>query len=885
MKILAIDDNQDNLISLKALIKDTFPDAQTLTALNGGQGLELAAGEDPDVILLDIVMPDIDGFEICKKLKSDKKLSDIPVIFITSLKGDRDIHVRALECGAEAFLSKPVEEIELIAQIRAMVKIKTANIQKRDEKKRLAALVEDQTRELKEIHTATLNLLEDLRKENEDKKVIEDALRENESRLRFALEGSNDGLWDVQMQTGHVYLSPRGCEILGYGTAGLPDTIWKWNQLVHPDDLPVTNKRLEEHIAGHSPFFEIEQRLVTSTGEWKWMLTRGKVVTRDANGKPIRMTGTHTDITERKLVERRLFLSTEILGILNEPISLPDMIRGVISVIKRETGFDAVGIRLKTGDDFPYFAQDGFSNDFLLTENTLLENDMAGGICKDKDGKPCLQCTCGLVISGKTDPASPLFTPGGSFWTNNSPVLLNIPANQDPRFHPRNKCIHGGYASFALVPIRANQEIVGLLQLNNRKKDSLTLDMVRFFEGVNASFGVALMQKLAEKEKAELELQLRESQKMDAVGQLAGGISHDFNNLLSIVNGYAQILLREPDLSATVRFNIEEILKSGERAALLTRQLLTFSRRQPIEVRIIDLNAVVSNMNTMLRRVVKENINMTMVTGYDLWQIKADPVQIEQIIMNLVINARDAMPDGGTLTLETANIEINEANRLSHYSEIKPGFYTMLSVSDTGCGMDEKVRKHIFEPFFTTKEVGKGTGLGLATVYGILKQSNACVDVHSEPGKGTKFRIYFPKAVNESAVSEEQPELADMPRGTETILLAEDEKIMRQMLKDFLQSIGYTVIPARDGNEALELFEGHKGQIHLLITDIVMPGTTGFELARQVKNLSPEIKLLFMSGYAKPSDTLKMMNITDNLIDKPINLHKLAVKLRKILDG
>ncbi|MCX6986415.1 MAG: ATP-binding protein, partial [Lentisphaerae bacterium] len=354
---------------------------------------------------------------------------------------------------------------------------------------------------------------------------------------------------------------------------------------------------------------------------------------------------------------------------------------------------------------------------------------------------------------------------------------------------------------------------------------------------------------------------------------------------LSIVNGYAQILLREPDLSATVRFNIEEILKSGERAAMLTRQLLTFSRRQPIEVKIIDLNDVVSNINTMLRRVVKENISMTMVTGYDLWQIKADPGQIEQIIMNLVINARDAMPDGGTLTLETANVEINEANRLSHYSEFKPGFYVLLSVSDSGCGMDEKVRKHIFEPFFTTKEVGKGTGLGLATVYGILKQSNACVDVQSEPGKGTKFRIYFPRAVNESAVSEESPELAVIPRGTETILLAEDENIMRQMLRDFLQSIGYTVITACDGNEALELFEGHKGQIHLLLTDIVMPGTTGFELAKQMKKLAPEIKLLFMSGYAKPSDTLKMMNITDNLIDKPINLHKMAVKLREILDG
>jgi signal transduction histidine kinase len=251
----------------------------------------------------------------------------------------------------------------------------------------------------------------------------------------------------------------------------------------------------------------------------------------------------------------------------------------------------------------------------------------------------------------------------------------------------------------------------------------------------------------AEEEKARLEVQLRQSQKMEAVGQLAGGISHDFNNLLSVINGYSQVLLLEADLKTALREKVEEILRAGERAARLTRQLLLFSRRQPMDFEIIDLNAIVSGMNKMLRRLIPESIDMELEGASDLWLIKSDPGHVEQVIMNLVINARDAMSDGGALTLKTGNVEIDESNFLCHHSDIKPGAYVMLSVSDTGCGMDANVKDHIFEPFFTTKEAGKGTGLGLATVYGIVKQSNAYIDVKSELGKGTKFRIYFPKAL------------------------------------------------------------------------------------------------------------------------------------------
>lgn len=716
------------------------------------------------------------------------------------------------------------------------------------------------------------------------------------------------------------------------------------------------------------------------------------------------------DITERKKLERRQALSTEILGILNSSHALPDMISAVISAIKKETGFDAVAIRLKKGDDFPYFVQNGFSNDFLISENTIIARNKDDVVCKDANGKIMMGCTCGLVISGGTNTTNPLFTPGGSFWTNDSFPLLDLPADHDPRFRPHNKCIYDGYGSIALIPIRANQEIIGLLQLNKRKNNSLTLELVHFFERICASIGVVILQKqaeaalresedryrllfesssdgiviadtetkmfthvnpamcrmlgytakeltkmhlddihpegalpsilagfeatgmgktleiaslpclrkdgrivfaeinsnmvllsgrkyniaifrditerkLAEEEKAGLELQLRESQKMEAVGQLAGGISHDFNNLLSVINGYAQLLLADPALNISERPKIEEILRAGERAAGLTRQLLVFSRRHPSESKIIDLDAIISGMEKMLRRLIKENIIVTRNFSPGLWQIKADPGNIEQVIMNLVINASDAMPEGGILKIETGNLKIDDANRHIHPPDIKAGLYVTLAVSDNGCGMDENIRKHIFEPFFTTKDVGKGTGLGLATVYGIVKQSNARIDVQSEPGKGACFRIYFPQVLNEHVGVKEQTGTSGIYLGSETILLTEDEECIRSMLQEFLQSIGYTVLAACNGKEALTLAQNHKKEIHLLLTDVIMPGMNGFDLAKQLKSSLPEIKLLFMSGYINPSDIHGMTKARKDFIEKPLSLDALASKIHEILEN
>lgn len=388
--------------------------------------------------------------------------------------------------------------------------------------------------------------------------------------------------------------------------------------------------------------------------------------------------------------------------------------------------------------------------------------------------------------------------------------------------------------------------------------------------------------KRAEAEKARLEMRLRESQKMEAVGQLAGGVAHDFNNLLTVINGYTQMLLLSSE--ASTQPELEEVLRAGERASALTRQLLVFSRRQALESKIIDFNAIISDMEKMLRRLIREDISLERYSGSDLWPVKADPGQMEQVIMNLVINARDAMPEGGKLSIQTENVKIDGKNPMNNPGDIIPGFYVKFSVADTGCGMSDEVKKHLFEPFFTTKEQGKGTGLGLATVYGIVKQNGGYIDVQSEVGKGSRFQIYFPRIATEVLKDDKTLKAAPILQGRETVLLVEDETNVRILIREFLKSIGYAVLLASNGKEALELAENHKDTIHLLLTDIVMPGMSGLELAKQLKGMFPEVKLLFMSGYAKSSDGKGLLDINKNFIQKPISIYPLSIKLREILD-
>jgi two-component system, cell cycle sensor histidine kinase and response regulator CckA len=390
--------------------------------------------------------------------------------------------------------------------------------------------------------------------------------------------------------------------------------------------------------------------------------------------------------------------------------------------------------------------------------------------------------------------------------------------------------------------------------------------------------------RLLEEEQSRAE-RLMLSQRLESVGRLAGGIAHDFNNMLTAINGYSELTLRRLKEDDPLRRNIEEIKKAGERSAALTHQLLAFSRKQVLKPKILVLNDVILETSKMLQRLIGEDIHLNIIPDAKLGMVEADPGQLTQVIMNLVVNARDAMPSGGNLTIETANVSLTKKFAARQFT-VRPGSYVMLSVSDTGVGMDAETQQYIFEPFFTTKEVGKGTGLGLATVYGIVKQSGGYVWAYSEPGKGSTFKIYLPRVDVNVRELKEEPIPESVPNGTETILLVEDEEMVRNLSRQILETCGYRILEARNGVEALTICQKFDSKIDLLMTDVVMPQMGGRELAEKLSQMYPQIRLLFTSGYTDDGIIrLGVIKTGDNFIQKPFSFETLAKKVRDLLDA
>lgn len=721
-----------------------------------------------------------------------------------------------------------------------------------------------------------------------------------------------------------------------------------------------------------------------------------------------------TNITARRWVENYREMSREILQILNGPGDLQDVLRHVVSTMKTQTGFDTVGIRLQDDDDSLYLSQQGFPEDFLVTENSLIGQNRDGGVCRDQDGTIYLECTCGLILSGRTNPNNPLFTPGGSFWTNDPLPIWDLPPGEDPRLNLRNKCLNQGYASVALIPIKTTEGIIGLIQLNDRRKECFTLETVAVLESIAARIGEAMIRKQTkhelqeredqlkmalkaanagiwewdlesnqnvwsdelwnlyeldrtadeasyknwmksihpddrasiesalsatveqggeiriqwrvnrkqknapvrwllshgearrnkkgdlesylgividitdmkqvEAERTSLTEQLQHSQKMESVGRLAGGVAHDFNNMLQIILGYTELALGKTDPFDPLFSSFQEIQGAAQRSSLLTRQLLAFAREQTIAPVTLDLNDEISNMIKMLRRLLREEVVLVWRPGANLHQIKLDPSQIDQILINLCINAQDAISGNGRIIIETENVTLDETYCSGHV-EVVPGDYVALTISDTGCGMDTETLGHIFEPFFTTKEVGKGTGLGMATVYGIVKQNGGFIYVYSEPGQGTTFKIHLLQTKDLPRKSDQVGAIPPLPEvNGEIVLLVEDEPSLRTVYNLFLNRLGYTVLTAETPQDALELSAQHPTDIHLLLTDVVMPGMNGKELAEAIRAVKPSIKVLFMSGYT--ADVIAdsgVLELNTAFIAKPFSYSDLARKLNEVL--
>jgi hypothetical protein len=422
------------------------------------------------------------------------------------------------------------------------------------------------------------------------------------------------------------------------------------------------------------------------------------------------------------------------------------------------------------------------------------------------------------------------------------------------------------------------------MDLAGRRKDGsevpveVSLSYVEVDEG---TFAIAFVSDISQRKR--LEEQLLHAQKMEAVGRLAGGVAHDFNNMLTVISGYNRMILDELSTMDPLRGYAEEILKAADRAAALTNQLLAFSRRQIMQPRVINVNAVLIQTQKMLQRLIGEDIELILDLGVDIRNIKADPGHVEQAIVNLAVNARDAMPMGGHLRIETADVVLDETYARTHMG-VKPGEFTMIAVSDDGHGMDAETRRHIFEPFFTTKEKGKGTGLGLATVYGIVKQTGGDIWVYSEPGQGTTFKLYFPRVFEPVSDSAGSDPSATRQSGGETVLVVEDEQAVRDLTVRILQQLGYTILTASSGGEALEISQTHAGHIDLLLTDVVMPQMSGRQLADHLRESRPKTKVLFLSGYTE--NTVVHHGVLDAGVDflpKPFSRENLSKKLREVL--
>jgi two-component system, cell cycle sensor histidine kinase and response regulator CckA len=894
-----------------------------------------------------------------------------------------------------------------------------------------------------------------------------------------------------------------------------------------------------------------ELRMLRTDGAVFWAHLEAAAA-KDENGAPVCRVVVN-DITERRYREEERELTARLIALINTPGNFRKRMSDLTASLQGWSGCEAVGIRLRAGDDYPYYETRGFPPAFVHEENHLCAYGPDGKILRDGAGDPILECMCGNILCGRFDPAKPFFTAQGSFWSNNTTALLAGTTEADRQGRTRNRCNGMGYESVALIPLRAGFQVFGLLQFNDHRPDRFTPDLVTHFERLADSLAIALsrrqaeeelrkserklldiieflpdatfvvdldgkviawnrameemtgvpkeemigqgdhafaipfygerrrqlldlidvndedlaakyksvqrkgntlyaeafapalyggqgahvwatgaplfddrgnrigaiesirdvserremeaalqksewkyrtiyedavfgiyqaspegrfisvnnafarmagydspeeliaaindigvefyvssedrrrfreiittngmitgfeaeyykkdgttfwvlvnaravtdeqgqiiyyegiaadvsQRKRAEEEQAKLEAQLQQAQKMESVGRLAGGVAHDFNNMLGVIIGHAEMALDQTDPAQPLYADLEEIRTAANRSADLTRQLLAFARKQTITPKLLDLNKSVAGMLKMLRRLIGENIRLNWHPEANLWPVKVDPSQIDQILTNLCLNARDAISDIGEMTIETGNSAFDE-----EYSAANPGFapgeYVLLAVSDNGFGMDKEALSHLFEPFYTTKVIGKGTGLGLATVYGIVRQNNGFINVYSEPDQGTTFKIYLPRKLGKTGQQQAKNPEEAAGRGHETILLVEDEPSILAMTTRMLVRQGYTVLAASTPGEAIRLARERDGEINLLMTDVVMPEMNGRDLAQNLLSLYPNLKRLFMSGYT--ANVIAHHGVLDEgvcFIQKPFSIKGLAAKVREALD-
>ena len=857
---------------------------------------------DWDLILSDYSLPTFNALSALFLLKSSDL--DIPFIIISGTIGE-EVAVEAMRLGANDYLMKD---------------------------------------NLARLEPAIGRELEDTRNRREKREAQESKLQ-SLAQLAEAQRLTHIGSWTWDLVADQISWSEELFRIFGLEPAEkAPSYAELQAGFFHADDIQFVENELQTAFASGSPF-NLFCRLYRPDGTMRHLHAIGRGLT-DAAGKALKYYGTAQDVTEEKEAEERL--EAVVHQLEHQTQRLQDIVDKIPGVVweaaispdgKRTTTFLSDHVEKLLGysveewtasPDFGKKVMHPDDRDRVERElQALLQNSEDSSPIEfrwiSKDGSPrwvqskvaAIRDANGTAVGlrGVTVDITERKKAEATVRESERQYRLLFESNPIPmwvydletlRFLEVNDAAinHYGYSrdefiAMKITDIRSKEESELLLKevaaiegpmsgakvWRHRKKDGreIFVEVTAHsldFEGHDAR--LVLANDISERQV--LEDQLRQAQKMEAIGVLAGGIAHDFNNLLTVINGYADlILLGAPEDSPFLR-NLQDIREAGERAADLTRQLLAFSRKQVLDPKILDLAAVVSNLERMLKRIIGENIDFRTIVDEDLRHVNADPGQIEQILMNLVVNARDAMPHGGKLTIEVHNVELDDEYARRHIS-VKPGRYVMLAVSDTGTGMDEATKQRIFEPFFSTKQMGHGTGLGLSMIYGIVKQSGGNIWVYSEPGRGSTFKVYLPSVDSEITRSSENSVNTHL-RGAETILLVEDEDLVRKLTKDILELFGYQVLTSANGAEALGLCGTLGDTIDLLITDVIMPGMSGRELAQKIHLDFPDMKVLYISGYT--DDAIVHQGIIDadaHFVQKPFRNDVLLQKVRELLDA
>ena len=696
----------------------------------------------------------------------------------------------------------------------------------------------------------------DMRKRREsDLEQSEARTRTSESRLQLALEAGNLAIWDWNIERNRLTWDDAMFRLYGVDRRTFAGTHEAWAACVHPDDRDRAVAAFEAATAEDRDF-STEFRVPLPDGQVRVIRSMGRVI-RNPRGVPTRMVGISADITERRRMERLIEAESSALAMIATGGALEDVLESVVTSIEA----------LSPG---------------TIASILLLDPD---GIHLRHGAAPNLPAAYSRAVEG--EPIGPKAgSCGTAAWRRETVVVADIERDALWEDYRELARAHGLRACWSTPILDSGGHVLGTFALyyrSPREPRSADLDLI----GRAARLaGLAIERGVANAERRSLEEQFRQAQKMEAVGHLAAGVAHDFNNLLTIISGYSQLLDAESRESSFDREAIAAIRDAGDRAASLTRQLLAFSRKTVLQPKVLDLNADVRETEKILRRVIGEDVELVAALEPSIMRIQVDPGQLSQALMNLSVNARDAMPRGGTLTLRTHRVTLTDADATRLSTDARAGSYVVLSVSDTGVGMTPDVRERIFEPFFTTKGVGKGTGLGLAMVYGFIKQSGGHIDVRSSAGEGTTFDLYFPLVLEPESAHAADARPGQTVRGTETVLLVEDDPGVRALSTRALGAQGYRLLVGVDGQDALRLAAEHAGPIDIVVTDVVMPGLSGRELADTLQQRYPGIRVLYVSGYT--DDAIVRAGVMHDQIaflSKPYDHVALARKVREVLDA